>query len=231
MELFFDIAHKSVYATEALVVLAVAWFSLLVGTRVLQKRFRSRADADRFLDAVREQMQQRNFDEVARLCDSPRYWSKAVPQLILVTLENRNQKLPKVKRLLADRFQFDVLADLDRCLSWIGAAVKAGPMLGLLGTTICMINAFAKIGDSSQQGKAGTDPAKLASDISFALGATCVGLFIAVPGILLSNYLQVRISKLQDETQRDLNVFLEDFETATTSPTGNPAPAEVRRPA
>jgi biopolymer transport protein ExbB/TolQ len=228
MELFFDIAHKSVYATEAVVVLAVAWFTLLIGTRVVQKRFRSRADADRFLEAAREELMQRNFDGVAKLCDSPRYWSKAVPQLILVTLENRKQKISKIKRLLADRFQFDVVADLERCLSWIGAAVKAGPMLGLLGTTICMINAFAKIGDSSQAGKAGTDPARLASDISFALGATCVGLFIAVPGILASNFLQVRIDKLQDEVQRDLNIFLEDFETAVAAPAGA---SEIRRPA
>lgn len=214
METFFHIAHNSVYVTEGIVVVAVAWFALLIGIRTMQKRFRGRSDADRFLDAVRDLMKQRDFDGVAKLCDSPRYWSKAVPQLILVGLENRHLKMSKIKRLIADRFEFDVLADLERSLSWIGAAVKSGPMLGLLGTTICMISAFAKIGDSSQAGKAGTDPAKLASDISFALVATCIGLFIAVPGILASNFLQLRIGKLRDETQRDLNIFFEDFESA-----------------
>lgn len=212
MEFLLETAHKSVYGTEALVVLAVVWFTLLITHRVIQKRFRNRSDADLFLEAVGAEMKKRNFDGVAKLCDSPRYWSKAVPQLILLALDNRSQKLIKVKRLLAERFEFDVVADLERSLSWIGAAVKAGPMLGLLGTTICMINAFAKIGDQSAKG--GTDPSKLASDISFALGATCVGLFIAVPGILISNYLQVRIGKLRDEVQRDLNVFLEDYEAA-----------------
>ncbi len=213
MEHLFEVAHKAVYGTEALVVLAVTWFCLLILLRTMQKRFRTRAEADRFLSAVRDELERKNFDEAAKLCDSPRYWSKAVPQLILVALEHRKQKLSKIKRMLAERFEFDILADLERSLSWIGASVKAGPMLGLLGTTICMINAFAKIGDQSAKG-GGTDPARLASDISFALGATCVGLFIAVPGILLGNFLQVRINKLQDDVQRDLNAFFEDFEAA-----------------
>lgn len=221
MEYFLDLAHKSVFVMQLFITIAGAWFFLLVIVRTTQKRFRSRADADLFLEAVGEELRQKNFDGVAKLCDSPRYWSKAVPQLILVAVQNQTQKLSKIKRILAERFELDIVSDLEHCLSWLGVTAKAAPMLGLLGTTLCMINAFAKIGDSSS--KAGTDPAKLAEDISFALSATCIGLLIAIPMIICANYLQNRIYKLQDSVQRDLNVFFEDFEAAL--------PASARRSA
>lgn len=212
MEFLLDLAHKSVFVMQVGIAIAGVWFFLLVLVRTRQKRFKNRAESDLFLTAVAEELKTKNFDGVAKLCDSPRYWSKAVPQLILVSLEQRMQKLGKIKRILAERFELDVVADLENCLSWLGTVAKAAPMLGLLGTTLCMINAFAKIGDSSQA--AGTDPAKLAEDISFALAATCFGLLIAIPAIMAANYLQIRINKLQDAVQRDLNVYFEDFEPA-----------------
>ena len=88
-------------------------------------------------------------------------------------------------------------------------------MLGLLGTVLGMINAFAKI--AASQGSGGTDPTKLANDISFALLTTAIGLVIAIPLVMAGNLIHIRIGKLQDSVQHDLGVFLEDVEDTQAS--------------
>ena len=66
-------------------------------------------------------------------------------------------------------------------------------MLGLLGTVLGMMAAFAKLA-SSQSVK----PDQLASDISFALITTAIGLAIAIPGTICVAAVNVRIRKLED---------------------------------
>ena len=60
----------------------------------------------------------------------------------------------------------------------------------------------------------GTDPTKLASDISFALFTTSLGLSIAIPLVLGGALVAVRIGKLQDGVQEQLGLFLDDLDEA-----------------
>ena len=46
--------------------------------------FSSQAQADQFLAEVGENLQKRDVDAIVQLCDSPPWWSKAVPQLVLL---------------------------------------------------------------------------------------------------------------------------------------------------
>ena len=72
-----------------------------------------------------------------------------------------------------------------------------------------MIAAFARMGLAAESK---IDPAKLAGDISLALWATAIGLLIATPLTLIGNMINVRIRKLEDESQESLGRFMEDFE-------------------
>jgi biopolymer transport protein ExbB/TolQ len=74
-----------------------------------------------------------------------------------------------------------------------------------------MIAAFDKIAGT---GESGVNPSDLASDISFALFTTAAGLAIAIPLVVLSAMVQVRIAKLQDSVQEYLGVFVDDLEAA-----------------
>jgi biopolymer transport protein ExbB/TolQ len=210
---FSEVIDKSIYAAQAFVALFGAFYVILMMRRIAQKRFASRAAADEYLEDVRARLQQRDFHGVGTLSDSPAYWSKAVPQLVLVALQNRDRGIAKVRRILAERFEHEVLADLEYGTSWIATLVKVAPMLGLLGTVVGMINAFAKIAAAQQSG---VDPSQLAYDISFALITTEIGLFTAIPLVMCGNVLHVRIGKLQDAVQQDLGTFLDDFEKAIT---------------
>ncbi len=206
-----DFFSNMIYPLQAITALQGMFLCIIVFRRLKQKQFRSAAAGDAFLEEVRELMQQQRYDDVAELCDSPPYWSKAVPQLILVALANKDRPLNKLKVMLAERFEQDVLSDLENRIAWINTVVKTAPMLGLQGTVLGMIAAFAKI---AKAGKSGVDPTKLADDISFALFTTAIGLMVAIPLVMALASIHVRQGRLQDSVQNLLSVFLEDFESS-----------------
>ena len=212
-----DFFGNSIYAAQALAALYGTFCVILVLRRIVMKRFPSEAAADRFLEEIREPLQRRDFDAVAEICDSPGYWSKAVPQLILVALENRNLPIAKLRRLIGERFEHEILADLEYRMSWVSTVVKAAPMLGLQGTVLGMISAFANI---SSQKSTGVDPSMLAADISLALWTTAIGLAIAIPLILAGNMVTVRLGKFQDAVQDQLSRFLDDLDAVSDEPGG-----------
>lgn len=200
-----------IYTALAVAALYGLFCVALLLLRIQQKRFSSESAAEQFLDAVREPLEQGDYEEAAAVADTPAYWAKAVPQLVLVALTEPDRPLPSMRRLLEERFERDVLADLEYRHSWIGTIVKTAPMLGLLGTVCGMIGAFAQIADQSA---AGTDPKGLAEDISFALFTTALGLTVAIPLTLLGSFVRVRIGRLTDSVQQHLSEFLDDFESA-----------------
>jgi biopolymer transport protein ExbB/TolQ len=119
--------------------------------------------------------------------------------------------------MLGERFDRDVLSDLEFQTSWIATIVKSAPMLGLLGTVVGMINAFGKIAAMQQSG---SDPSQLAGDISFALSTTAIGLTIAIPLVLAGNFLHVRIGRLQDSVQQHLGEFADRLDATMSGATG-----------
>jgi biopolymer transport protein ExbB/TolQ len=95
-------------------------------------------------------------------------------------------------------------------------------MLGLLGTVQGMIGAFAKIAATTKE--TGTDPTQLAGDISFALLTTAIGLMVAIPLVMISAMIHVRIGKLQDGVQQGLGAFLADLDAANARTRRGTAP-------
>lgn len=206
-----DLVNNAVYPLQGLIAIYGMFLVVLIFRRIAQKRFSSQAAAEAFLGEIRDLVQQRQFEQAAQICDSPPYWSKAVPQLILVALANRDRPVAKLRELLAERFATDILSDFEYRMAWVNTIIKTAPMLGLQGTVLGMISAFAKIAGRQ---KTGVDPSMLANDISFALWTTAIGLAIAIPLVLVSASIHVRLGKLQDGVQQQLESFLQMLDVA-----------------
>ncbi len=204
------VIREGVYLTQALIALYGVYLLIVMLRQLAKKRFATRAGANKFLDEVGSHLEQRNLEGIAEVCDSPAYWNKAVPQLILVALQNTHLSPAKLRRYLGETFEREVLADFDFRQSWIVTIVRAAPMLGLLGTVLALIAAFSKIGGMQQSG---TDPSALAGDIGHALLTTAFGLAIAIPLTLAGNAIHVRLGMLQNAVQQQLGEFLEMYET------------------
>ncbi|MCP4817215.1 MAG: MotA/TolQ/ExbB proton channel family protein [Planctomycetaceae bacterium] len=199
----FDIAGIVLYTLLGLTALWGAWCVIVVWMRVGQKRFRSESDQDAFLDALDKPLEERDFDAISTACQTDR---RAMPQLIYLAVVNRKIGYAKVRQLVLDRFQRDVLADLEHRLSWVNTVIKSAPMLGLLGTVVGMIGAFAKLATGD-----GAKPEDLAGDISTALYTTACGLAIAIPLVMCTASINVRIRKMEDLIGAGMTRFLDTF--------------------
>jgi biopolymer transport protein ExbB/biopolymer transport protein TolQ len=84
--------------------------------------------------------------------------------------------------------------ELDRGMNLLGTLGNNAPFVGLFGTVIGVIDAFAHLG-------AGQDKAAMAnvmSGIAEALVATGVGLFVAIPAVVAYNVFQKKVAEIED---------------------------------
>lgn len=211
-----QVAGIACYAALGLVALWGAFCVIMVWRRVGQTRFRSEQEQDQFLDQLEQALLSGDLETAAGLCeDDPR----AMPQLVLLALNNWKLGYSRVRSLLVDRFQRDVLADLEYRLSWVYTVIKSAPMLGLFGTVIGMMGAFGKLAVRKN-----VEANLLANDISLALITTAIGLAIAIPLVLSTASINVRIMKMKDLVSSGLTRFLDVFRTAV----GQAAPVAGR---
>jgi len=194
------------YGALAAIALWGAFCLVMVWYRVREKRFRTEDEQDEFLEALDEPMLQGDFEAASEMLEGDK---RAMSQLALLAIINRDLGYTKVRQLLVDRFQRDVLADLEHRLSWVNTCIKTAPMLGLLGTVMGMKGAFGTL--STQES---VKPPQLAGDISLALLTTIWGLSIAIPLILATASVNVRIRKMEDLVAAGLSRFLEAFRIA-----------------
>ncbi len=194
------------YGALAAIALWGAFCLVMVWYRVREKRFRTEDEQAEFLEALDEPMLQGDFEAASEMLEGDK---RAMSQLALLAIINRDLGYTKVRQLLVDRFQRDVLADLEHRLSWVNTCIKTAPMLGLLGTVMGMKGAFGTL--STQES---VKPPQLAGDISLALLTTIWGLSIAIPLILATASVNVRIRKMEDLVAAGLSRFLEAFRIA-----------------
>jgi len=100
----------------------------------------------------------------------------------------------------------DANARLQGGIAFLGSVGSVSPFVGLLGTVIGILNALIGIGVAGQM-----SIDKVAGPVGEALQMTAIGLFVAVPAVLLYNYL-VRRNKVITEKMRafagDLQAYL-----------------------
>lgn len=198
-----------IYVLLAMTAIWGAFCVAMVWMRVSRQRFVSEEEQSQFLDQLEEPLVRGDFDSAAALCaDDPR----ATPQLALIALNHRKIGYAKVRQMVLDRFQRDVLSELDHRLNWVATVIKSAPMLGLLGTVIGMMGAFGKL--SSSEGAVNADG--LAADIMVALITTACGLAIAIPLVFCTASINIRIAKMEELVGAGLTRFLDSLRTALT---------------
>jgi len=97
---------------------------------------------------------------------------------------------------------------MERRLALLGTVGSNAPFVGLLGTVIGIIRAFHALDASG-----GQVSTALMSEIGEALTATAVGLFVALPAVVLFNFFQRQISARVARTHalgREMLSFVKD---------------------
>lgn len=188
-----------IYVILGLVALWGAFCVVMAWARVKQKRFVSEEMQDEFLEAVEGPLREGRFDDITEMVERDQ---RAMCQLVYLAVTNRELGHEKARQLIVDRFERDVLGDLEHRLAWVNTVIKTAPMIGLFGTVIGMMGAFAKLG-----GMEAVQADQLANDIMVALITTASGLAIAIPLVMAITSVNLRIRKMEDLVGAGLTRF------------------------
>src|SRR6185503_5144553 len=102
---------------------------------------------------------------------------------------------------------------LERRLAYLGTLGNNAPFIGLFGTVIGVVQAFAALGrqdsaTASAEAAAGMAPQEVMSSIAEALVATAVGLAVAIPAVATYNVFVRRAKQILGNTEALSRVLL-----------------------
>jgi len=199
--IYYYVGHGDYYVLGAAALWGI-YCMILVWTRVSQKRFRSEAEQDQFLESVEVHLRQGDFESIEALCEGN---TRAVPMMVALAVKNRKLDPEKLESWIMDRFQFDVLSDIESRITWISTLIKASPMLGLIGTVAGMMGAFNTLETATAE-----EPTKqLLADIRMALEHTLIGLLITVTLLICMAFINNRIRHLEELAVFGMNRFFD----------------------
>jgi biopolymer transport protein ExbB len=173
-------------------------------------RFRGLHDATRALTkSTIDALVRRDLDSARKICEES---NQPIAQIFLEAMRWRNVPLEDLERVLSTSRQ-EAAYDLKRGLWVIGTIGSLAPYIGLFGTVVGIIRAFA---DMAEHGSGGFEV--VAAGISEALIATAAGLAVAIVSLLFFNYLQTRVGLIAGAYARSCERFVQALLFLESSP-------------
>lgn len=125
-------------------------------------------------------------------------WSGMPAVVVRAGVREMRRGAQAVEELMAAREKREKVR-YERFVAFLGSLGSNAPFIGLLGTVIGIMGAFADLRNVVGEGTANRSEAIMGS-ISEALVATAVGLIVAIPAVVAYNALKVQIKKVQTDT-------------------------------
>ena len=112
---------------------------------------------------------------------------------------------------------------MERFLNTLGTIASAGPLLGLFGTVVGMIEMFLGILDHGIG-----DASQLAGGIGKALICTAAGMVVAIPALAFHRYFRGRIAGYIVDMEHEAIRLMDVLDAPPGSPAPSPAPSPAR---
>jgi biopolymer transport protein ExbB len=123
-------------------------------------------------------------------------------RLLLQAADHLDQPQAENVDALQTRARHEIVR-LERGLVVLEIIVGIAPLLGLVGTIVGMMTAFADVGQAGQ-----IDASKLAQGIALILRATLAGLLIAIPSLIFWSYYTKKVEMLAVEMETLCDEFI-----------------------
>ena len=126
--------------------------------------------------------------------------------LLAAALEARNRPRDQIRERIEDTGRH-LVHGMGRHLNALGTIASAGPLLGLLGTVIGMIQMFLGILDHGVG-----DVNQLAGGIGKALVCTATGMIVAIPALMFHRYFRARVDGYVIEMEHEAGALLDTLD-------------------
>lgn len=171
--------------------LILIWAFVLIIERLFVYRSRN-ANAEKLMKSIQPQLESLDLSKTSTIITSSNTSLGRVLSSVLNSAKEYNSRDAAERAL--DEAVLKEMPDLEKRLSTIAVIGGAAPLLGLLGTVTGMIALFEIITVYGTN-----DPKLLAGGISEALVTTQAGLIIAVPIMLVHNYLSNKLRNISND--------------------------------
>jgi biopolymer transport protein ExbB len=201
------------------VFLTIAALSITALTLIIQAFITNRASVmipEATTAQIRELIEQRKFKELLDFTETdPGFISGALN----AALKRASGGFLAMKEAMETAVG-EQTAEQFRKIEYLNIIGNLGPLLGLLGTVLGMIQAFEAMHAKS----GGAKPADLAGGISTALTHTFLGLFLAIPCLAAFGILRTIVDRLTVRGALIAEEMLLMLKPAETRPAGGAAP-------
>ncbi len=131
--------------------------------------------------------------------------------LLAAALDVRNRPRDQVRERIEDVGRH-LVHRMERYLNTLGTIAAAGPLLGLFGTVVGMIQMFLGILDHGLG-----DVSQLAGGIGKALVCTATGMVVAIPALMFHRYFRGRIAGYIVDMEHEAIQLLDTLDTHPAS--------------
>ncbi len=173
----------------------------------------ARKQSRQFAPAVAGALREGKMDEAVRVAE--RHKKSHLAKVVTAGLQEfrahgESADIPgeqiEASRRALERAEAIVHAELKRGLSGLATIGATAPFVGLLGTVVGIINAFQGISTAKATGLGA-----VAGGISEALVTTAIGLFVAIPAVMMFNYLTGRVEAFDVEMDNSSSELIDYF--------------------
>jgi biopolymer transport protein ExbB/biopolymer transport protein TolQ len=173
----------------------------------------AKTQSRQFAPAVAGALREGKLDEAIKIAD--RYKKSHLAKVVVAGLQEfkahqlsneiSGETIEASKRAL-ERAEAIVGAELKRGVSSLATIGSVGPFVGLFGTVVGIVNAFKGIASEKAAGLGA-----VAGGISEALVTTALGLFVAIPAVMMFNYFTNKVESFGIEMNNSSSELLDYF--------------------
>ncbi len=168
----------------------------LIVERVYFIIFKYNANAKNLMDAVQRCVLGDKIDDAIKACNAG--GSAAVAQVMKAGLTRANKSELEILNAIEEA-SLEVVPKLQKNLGVMSAFANVATLLGLLGTIIGLIDAFAALESATPDKR----QEMLARGIAMAMNTTAFGLIVAIPTTIFHAILSAIVKKITE----DINLY------------------------
>lgn len=188
-----------------LLLCSIVSLAIIIERFISLKRFYR--ELNLFLAQFNQSLEQKNFSEGLKLCESSKLLIARIYQKGLTVYQSQTQDKEIIRQAMQETAMLE-LPQLDKNLKTLSTIAHIAPLLGFLGTVVGMIKAFQEIQNLAALGEA-IGPGSLAGGIWEALITTAIGLSIAIPTYLAYSYFSSYVDKLVNQMEKNTSAMME----------------------
>lgn len=185
------------FSSNALILWILIACSFIGGSIFIERLLvlrRSQINTNQFIIDIRESIQEGNIIQAVQFCEQT---GGALAAVLKAGLLRHHHPQDKIERSMEAAGRLEI-AHLEKNAKILSIISHIAPLIGLLGTVLGFMQAFAEM---KLSGMVDITATRIGDALEYALLTTAAGLVVAIPALIAFNYLVSRIEAFVLEIQ------------------------------